>query len=326
MNDDLNKDLGYFLDVNDLLPVNNGNPFGVLSDSESEMGISLDEFSGNLEDLLIEQAPQVGQNEVRIVLKCAKITKKPNNIYTRSEATKKSQIMKQVFSKSSHNEAQFVQNPSLGTILAQRSKPKPSKAVHPKPVTFQISEPTITPVSASRPNPQASIPYPSRRNDERNRERAKDQIEKFYQIFKDMSFEISFANALMLMPKFASTLKALIGNKEKLSEMARTPLNETLLCDYVPEHEYPKYLEPSNVEAPIEDQPLPDDASPIALSLSYVADSDPEKDPKEDPKEDPTEYHADDENDDDDDDDEEDDEDVDEDDEEGEEDEEAEEH
>nr|GEZ70156.1 reverse transcriptase domain-containing protein [Tanacetum cinerariifolium] len=28
------------------------------------------------------------------------------------------------------------------------------------------------------------------------------------------------------MPKFASTLKALIGNKEKLSEMARTPLNE----------------------------------------------------------------------------------------------------
>ncbi|GJV90225.1 reverse transcriptase domain-containing protein [Tanacetum coccineum] len=31
---------------------------------------------------------------------------------------------------------------------------------------------------------------------------------------------------LTLMPKFASTLKALIGNKEKLSEMARTPLNE----------------------------------------------------------------------------------------------------
>nr|GEW81463.1 reverse transcriptase domain-containing protein [Tanacetum cinerariifolium] len=45
-------------------------------------------------------------------------------------------------------------------------------------------------------------------------------------IFKDMSFEISFADALILMPKFASILKALIGNKEKLSEMARTPLNE----------------------------------------------------------------------------------------------------
>nr|GEU78712.1 reverse transcriptase domain-containing protein [Tanacetum cinerariifolium] len=45
-------------------------------------------------------------------------------------------------------------------------------------------------------------------------------------IFQDMSFEISFADALILMPKFASTLKTLIRNKEKLSEMARTPLNE----------------------------------------------------------------------------------------------------
>nr|GEU52647.1 reverse transcriptase domain-containing protein [Tanacetum cinerariifolium] len=36
-------------------------------------------------------------------------------------------------------------------------------------------------------------------------------------IFKDTSFEISFVDALILMPKFASTLKVLIGNKEKLS-------------------------------------------------------------------------------------------------------------
>nr|GFA38978.1 reverse transcriptase domain-containing protein [Tanacetum cinerariifolium] len=97
------------------------------------------------------------------------------------------------------------------------------QVVQSKPVTFK---PANTPVSASKPNPKASIPYPSRRNDERNREKAKDQIEKFYQIFKDMSFEISFADALILIPKFASTLKTLIRNKEKLSEMARTPLNE----------------------------------------------------------------------------------------------------
>nr|GEZ37969.1 reverse transcriptase domain-containing protein [Tanacetum cinerariifolium] len=45
-------------------------------------------------------------------------------------------------------------------------------------------------------------------------------------IFQDMSFEISFADALILMPKFTSTLKTLIRNKEKVSEMARTPLNE----------------------------------------------------------------------------------------------------
>nr|GFA30756.1 reverse transcriptase domain-containing protein [Tanacetum cinerariifolium] len=118
--------------------------------------------------------------------------------------------------------------PPTSVPLVVENEPEATKdtEVHPKPVTSLISEPAITPVSVSRPNPQASIPYPSRRNDERNRESAKDQIKKFYQIFKDMSFEISFADALILMPKFASTLKALIGNKEKLSEMARTPLNE----------------------------------------------------------------------------------------------------
>nr|GEW61871.1 hypothetical protein [Tanacetum cinerariifolium] len=79
-----------------------------------------------------------------------------------------------------------------------------------------------------------------RRNDERNREKANNRIKKFYQIFKDTSFKISFADALILMPKFASTLKALIGNKEKLSEMARTPLNEH--CSVVLLKKQPKKL------------------------------------------------------------------------------------
>nr|GEY15848.1 reverse transcriptase domain-containing protein [Tanacetum cinerariifolium] len=89
-----------------------------------------------------------------------------------------------------------------------------------------VSEPVVSPVSAPMPNLKPSIPYPSRRDNERHREQANEQIEKFYEIFKDMSFKISFTDALILMPKFASTLKALIGNKKKLSEMARTPMNE----------------------------------------------------------------------------------------------------
>ncbi|GJX25063.1 putative reverse transcriptase domain-containing protein [Tanacetum coccineum] len=43
---------------------------------------------------------------------------------------------------------------------------------------------------------------------------------------------------------------------------------------YVPELEYLEYLVPSDAEAPLEDQPLPADASPTALSPGYVADSD----------------------------------------------------
>ncbi|GJZ10584.1 reverse transcriptase domain-containing protein [Tanacetum coccineum] len=103
-----------------------------------------------------------------------------------------------------------------------------------------VSEPVVAPVSAPMPNPKPSIPYPSRRNDEKRRENANEQIEKFYEIFKDMSFEISFMDALTLMPKFASTLKALIRNKEKLSEMARTPLNEH--CSAVILNKLPKKL------------------------------------------------------------------------------------
>nr|GFD47717.1 reverse transcriptase domain-containing protein [Tanacetum cinerariifolium] len=72
----------------------------------------------------------------------------------------------------------------------------------------QVFEPVVAPVSASMPNLKPSIPYPSRRDNERRRDQANEQIEKFYEIFKDMSFEISFTDALILMPKFASTLKA----------------------------------------------------------------------------------------------------------------------
>nr|GEX83294.1 DNA-directed DNA polymerase [Tanacetum cinerariifolium] len=79
-----------------------------------------------------------------------------------------------------------------------------------------VFEPVVAPVSVSIPNLKPSIPYPLRRDNERRCNQANKQIEKFYEIFKDMSFEISFTNALILMPKFASTLKDLIGNKEKL--------------------------------------------------------------------------------------------------------------
>nr|GFA94910.1 hypothetical protein [Tanacetum cinerariifolium] len=89
--------------------------------------------------------------------------------------------------------------------------------------------PVFEPVVAPMPNLKPSIPYPSRRDNEKHHDQSNEQIEKFYEIFKDMSFEISFTDALTLMPKFASTLKALIGNKEKLNEMARTPMNEHYL-------------------------------------------------------------------------------------------------
>nr|GFC27737.1 reverse transcriptase domain-containing protein [Tanacetum cinerariifolium] len=101
--------------------------------------------------------------------------------------------------------------------------PSPQSTTHVQPPVTQsetsVSEPIAAPVSAPMPNLKPLIPYPSRRENERRREQANEQIEKFYEIFKDMSFEISFTDALILMPKFASTLIALIGNKEKLTDL-----------------------------------------------------------------------------------------------------------
>nr|GEU44647.1 hypothetical protein [Tanacetum cinerariifolium] len=93
-------------------------------------------------------------------------------------------------------------------------------------VVERKTEPIEAPVSALKPNQKPSIPYPSRLHDQKLRDKANDQKEKFFQIFQDLNFNISFADALILMPKFGQTIKSLLTNKEKLFELARTPLNE----------------------------------------------------------------------------------------------------
>nr|GFA10467.1 hypothetical protein [Tanacetum cinerariifolium] len=113
-----------------------------------------------------------------------------------------------------------VQNPS-----SQNTAPVKPSVIHSKSQA-PVSEPVVALVSALMPNLKPSIPYPSWRDNEKRRDQANEQIEKFYEIFKETSFEISFTDTLVLMPKFAFTLKALIENKEKLSKMARTTMNE----------------------------------------------------------------------------------------------------
>nr|GEV55044.1 DNA-directed DNA polymerase [Tanacetum cinerariifolium] len=84
-----------------------------------------------------------------------------------------------------------------------------------EPVNSPIIEPVASPVSASRPNQKPLILYPSRLHDQKLSDNANDQREKFFQIFKDLN-NISFADALILMPKFGSSTKSLLTNKDKL--------------------------------------------------------------------------------------------------------------
>nr|GEW51928.1 reverse transcriptase domain-containing protein [Tanacetum cinerariifolium] len=78
--------------------------------------------------------------------------------------------------------------------------------------------------------PKPNIPYPSRLNDQKLREKATNQMEKFFHVFQDLHFDISFADTLLLMPKFASTIKSLLTNKDKFFELAKIPLNENCLA------------------------------------------------------------------------------------------------
>nr|GEW91762.1 hypothetical protein [Tanacetum cinerariifolium] len=95
----------------------------------------------------------------------------------------------------------------------------PSVQVHEKDKE-PIDEPFV--VSKTKTN----LPYPSRLAKEKIREKDVILAAKFMEIFRDLHFELSFADALVHMSKFAPMFKKLLNNKDKLIELTKTPLNE----------------------------------------------------------------------------------------------------
>nr|GEY27220.1 hypothetical protein [Tanacetum cinerariifolium] len=65
-------------------------------------------------------------------------------------------------------------------------------------------QPSVTPISepdVPKTLPKPNIPYPLRLNDQKLREKATNQMEKFFQIFQDLHFDISFAMLLKKLPE-----------------------------------------------------------------------------------------------------------------------------
>ncbi|GJT15626.1 reverse transcriptase domain-containing protein [Tanacetum coccineum] len=83
-----------------------------------------------------------------------------------------------------------------------------------------INEPLVTQKT------KTSLPYPSRLAKEKLREKDDILASKFMEIFRNLHFELSFADALIHMPKFAPMFKKMLNNKDKLIELTKTPLNE----------------------------------------------------------------------------------------------------
>ncbi|GKC59748.1 reverse transcriptase domain-containing protein [Tanacetum coccineum] len=75
-----------------------------------------------------------------------------------------------------------------------------------------------------------NIPYPSRMNQEKQKEKDDVQIYKFWKMFKQLHINITLADALILILKYQKMLKSLLSNKEKLLELANTPVSENCLA------------------------------------------------------------------------------------------------
>ncbi|GJR93697.1 reverse transcriptase domain-containing protein [Tanacetum coccineum] len=97
---------------------------------------------------------------------------------------------------------------------------------HEEKVQNKEKEPIVEPRVVNEPfKTKTNLPYPSRVEKDKNRERDDILASKFIEIFRDLHFELSFADALVHMPKFALMIKKLLSNKDKLIEITKTPMN-----------------------------------------------------------------------------------------------------
>nr|GEX32117.1 reverse transcriptase domain-containing protein [Tanacetum cinerariifolium] len=143
-------------------------------------------------------------------------------------------IMDQVLTESTNNDPPLVVQPSpastSSTLISSPKMPEVTKdTVQPSTENIQppvaqtqvlIDEPVVA------PKPKTTIPYPSRANKQKLYEKEDNLALKFVEIFRNLHFELSFTNALLHMPKFALMFKSLLHNKEKLFDLATTPVNE----------------------------------------------------------------------------------------------------
>nr|GEU54504.1 reverse transcriptase domain-containing protein [Tanacetum cinerariifolium] len=117
-----------------------------------------------------------------------------------------------------------------------------TKDIQPPSVQVQVQdeEPIEKPFVVI-PKSKANLPYPSRLAKEKIRKKYDILAAKCMEIFRDLHFELSFADALVHMPKFTPMFKKLLNNKNKLIELTKTPLNEN--CSAVVLKKVPEKLD-----------------------------------------------------------------------------------
>ncbi|GJX58726.1 reverse transcriptase domain-containing protein [Tanacetum coccineum] len=125
-----------------------------------------------------------------------------------------------------------------------------------QPPVVQTNDQIIEPVVASKTKQPA---YPSRANKEKLREKDNLLASKFMEIFRNLHFELSFADALLHMPKFAPMFRKLLNDKDKMIELTKTPVKSS--CEDPPDLELkdlPSHLEYAFLEG--------DDKLPVIIA------------------------------------------------------------
>ncbi|GJS92635.1 reverse transcriptase domain-containing protein [Tanacetum coccineum] len=107
-----------------------------------------------------------------------------------------------------------------------------------QPSIIQTNDQIGEPVVASKTKP--TLPYPSRANKEKLCEKDDLLASKFMEIFRNLHFELSFADALLHMPKFAPMFRKLLNDKDKIIELTKTLVNEN--CSAVILKKFPEKL------------------------------------------------------------------------------------
>ncbi|GJS87115.1 reverse transcriptase domain-containing protein [Tanacetum coccineum] len=113
--------------------------------------------------------------------------------------------------------------------------------IQPLEVQTQNDEPVVAPKT------KPTIPYPSRINKEKLREKDDLLTLKFVEMFRNLHFELSFADALLHMPKFAPMFRKLLNNKKKIIDLIKTPVNENCSA-VILQKLFPQKLENTSVD------------------------------------------------------------------------------
>ncbi|GJT09808.1 reverse transcriptase domain-containing protein [Tanacetum coccineum] len=109
-----------------------------------------------------------------------------------------------------------------------------------KPPPLQAPTSVSSSTSVSKSDLITTSKLKTRANKEKLREKDDLLASKFMEIFQNLHFELSFADALLHMPKFAPMFRKLLNDKDKIIELTKTPVNEN--CSAVILKKFPEKL------------------------------------------------------------------------------------